>query len=375
MDFDPSKSTDNLKSEVNELQNLVQSLPTESFIRTIVATALDQFYGHKQQAIELLQAGLLIDPLEAELHRDLGLLQAASGKLEKARASLKRTIELAPGNPNNYIAMAALEKESDNLPVALDWMHQATQIDPEDHEIAAMIAQDLYHLGLQEEGDYWLARVQVLAPGSGLARSIEVDRAVARGDEEQVIALASAVIADQVENRQNAYNDSLFHYIDTMMLEGRANEAFDFLASVRREIGHYDQVPSDVNGLVTQWASIVTMSGFETFENRKAAWLEFSGRLDELGFPWKKTPESGDYTMDYLMKGEVEQAIDHFLAHELNKPVSKNLGLHRKPLYALYAPVYEDERVAARLTERSELFAALRKDVGAMLQQPEWNTH
>jgi TolB-like protein/tetratricopeptide (TPR) repeat protein len=373
MDFKPSDSMQEVKAAVDELLVLLQDLPTESFLRTVVATALVQLYGNEQQAIELLQAGLLIDPLEAELHRQLGYLYAGSGNLAQARASMQRTLELVPDNPNNYIAMSDLEKEFDNLPSALDWLRQATLVDREDHEIAAKLARNLYHLRLPEEGDYWLARVQVLAPGSGLARSLEVDRAVAREDKEQVIELASAVIAGQVDDRQNAYSDSLYHYIDTMMRDDRAKEAYDFLASVRPEITQYDQVPSDFIGLSTQWASIAVMSGFETFENRKAAWNEFTGRLDELGFPWKKVPESGNYTWNYVINGEVEQAVDHVLSHELTEPVSKNPGLHRKPLYALFAPVYEDQRVAAKLIERGKRFAELREDVRTMLQKPEWN--
>ena len=181
------------------------------------------------------------------------------------------------------------------------------------------------------------------------------------------------MIADQVEDRQNAFGDSLFHYIDTMVQNGRAREAYEFLASVRPEITQYDQVPSDMQGLMTQWASIGTMSGFETFENRKAAWNQFTGRLDELGFPWRRTASSGNYTWDHLINGDVEQAIDHYLEYELAQPVAKNLSLHRKPYYALFAPVYEDPRVAAKLIERAERFAEVREDVRTMLQQPEWN--
>jgi TolB-like protein len=371
--FDPSSSAENVKAALDELQGLLQLLPTESFIRIVVASTLHQYYDNEQQAIELLQAGLMIDPLEGELHRHLGLIYVADEDLDQARASLQRNIELAPDNPNSYAAMSELEKEVDNLPAALDWMRQASLVDREDHELASMLAQDLYHLGLPEEGDYWLVRVQALAPGSGLARSLEVDRAAAREDTEQVIALASAVIADQIEDRQNAFGDSLFHYSDTMVQNGRAREAYEFLASVRPEITQYDQVPSDMQGLMTQWASIGAMSGFETFENRKAAWNQFTGRLDELGFPWRRTASSGNYTWDHLINGDVEQAVDHYLEYELAQPVAKNLSLHRKPLYALFAPVYEDPRVAARLIERAERFAEVREDVRTMLQQPEWN--
>ncbi len=373
MIFDPTSSLENVKTALGELQDLLQALPTESFIRTVVAATLHQYYGEKQQAVELLQAGLMIDPLEGELHRHLGIIYVNGEDMDLARTELQRSIELNPGNPNGYGAMSELEKEVDDLPSALDWMRQASLVDREDHELAAMLAQDLYHLGLPEEGDYWLARVQTLAPGSGLARSLEVDRAVARKDTEQVIALASGVIADQVEDRQNAYTDAMTHYVDTMLQNHRASEAYDFLVSVRPEITRYDQVPSDIQGLITQWASIGVMSGFETFENRKAAWNQFTGSLDELGFPWKKTASSNNYTWDYLINGDVEQAVDHFLKYELAEPVAKNLTRHTKPLYALNAPVYEDPRVAARLIERAERFAEVREEVRTMLQQPEWN--
>jgi TolB-like protein/Flp pilus assembly protein TadD len=373
MRFEPSSGSEYMTASVEELQGLLQLLPTESLIRTIVAGTLHQYFGNEQQAIELLKAGLMIDPLEAELHRELGNVYVASDDLDNARASLQRALELAPDNPNSYLSMSYLEKEFDNLPAALDWMREASLVDREDHEIAAMLAKDLYRLGLPEEGDYWLARVQALAPASGLARSLEVDRAAAREDPEQVIALASAAIADQVEDRQGAFSDSLFRYVDVMTQEGRSREAYNFLVSVRPEVTQYDQVPPDMQGLMTQWASIGVMSGFETFENRKAAWQQMTGGLDELGFPWKKKEESGNYTWDHVINGDVEQAVDHFLEYELAQPVAKNLTRHRKPLYAMFAPVYEDPRVAAKLVERAERFAEVRKDVQAMLQRSEWN--
>jgi len=39
----------------------------------------------------------------------------------------------------------------------------------------------------------------------------------------------------------------------------------------------------------------------------------------------------------------------------------------------VFAPVYEDPRVAAGLREDAERFAVLREEVSEMLQRPEWN--
>jgi tetratricopeptide (TPR) repeat protein len=358
---------------VDELLTLLQVIPTETHLRTWVAQTLSTYFNNEQQAIDLLQAGLMIDPLDAELHRVLGEIYTRAERLDEARAALNRSLELAPDNPNSYYTFSALEKEVDNLPAALDWLRQASLVDRQDHEMAAMIAIDLYRLRLPEEGDYWLARVQALAPSSGLARSLQVERAAAREEPEEVIELASAVIADQVEPRHGAFGRSLYHYSETMMREGKSREAYDFLTSVRPEITEYGRVPPDMQGLVMQWNSIGLMSGFESFENRKAAWQKFSGTLEELGFPWKKDPTDGNVTWDALVNGDVERAVDHYLEYELNEPLAKRLDRHRKPYYAVYAPVYEEPRVAVRLAEDARRFAALREEVRTMLQRPEWN--
>jgi len=215
--------------------------------------------------------------------------------------------------------------------------------------------------------------VQALAPGSSLARSLEVKRALARDDTQQAITLASAFIADQVEDRQGAFGAVVFAYMDIMLREDRAQEAYDFLVSVRPEITRYEEISPDIQAFIMQWASIAAMSGFESFETRKDAWNRFSGKLDAQGFPWKQDPDSNNYTWDFVINGEVEQAIDHYLEYELNKPLAGNLDRHRKQLYPLFAPVYEDPRVAARLTEDAAHFEVVRQEVREMLQRPEWN--
>jgi TolB-like protein len=355
--FDSKRGAAEVRALVDELQGLLQVLPTELAIRINVAATYHMFFGDEQRAIEILQAGLLIDPLEPELHRWLGRIYADNHRIDEARAALQRSLELAPDNPNGYSTMADVEFAADNMIAALDWMRRASQVDRQDHELPARIARDLYQLRLPEEGDYWLARAQALAPGSALTRSIEVQRAAAMDDPQQLIALASALIADQIEDRRGAFGETMQLYADAMLREGRAREAFDFLVSVRPEITRYDEIAAGQQGLIMQWASIALMSGFETFENRKVAWLQFTGQLDALGIPWNRDPSDGSLTWDYVMKGETEKAID--------RP--------QKLLNAVFGPVYEAPRVAAGLAADAERYAEVREEVRAMLQRPEWN--
>jgi len=373
MMFDPSQNAEEIRAQLNELQDILAKLPTETFIRMTVAQTLNGYFQDRERAVEVLQAGLLADPLEPELNRTLGQVYMAEDRLDEARAALERSLELAPGNPNGYSTLARLEKSADNLPASMDWMRQAIQVDPQDHELAAQLARDFYNLRLPEVGDYWLARVQALAPGSGIARSLEVERSRAREETELAIELAVAAIEDQIEDRQSAFGSVVFNYADLMLEQGRAREAYEQLVSVRPGIVEYGQIPQELQGFIMQWASIVLMSGFESFENRKNAWLEFTAKLDEMGFPWRKDPADSNHTWHALMTGDLEAAIEHYLEYELNEPLAQNLNRHRKRVQAIYAPVYEDPRVAAKLIEDAERYAAVRNEVRAMLQQPEWS--
>jgi hypothetical protein len=286
---------------------------------------------------------------------------------------LLRSLDLAPDNPNSYGTIAQLERRADNLPAAFDWQRRASEVDPQDHELVTQIAKTLYRLQLPEEGDYWAARAQALAPRSGLVRSLEVERAAARDDMQELITVASSLIGEQIENRQGAFDDTMYLYADAMLRSGRAQEAYEFLASVRPDAVRYDQVASDDQGLTMQWASIGLMTGFESFENRQAAWNQFIGQLETLGTPWLQNPADGIHLWSFVINGEIERAVDHYLEYELARPLADNLDRHRKLHYLFFAPVYEDPRVAAGLAADARRFAAVREEVRAMLQRPEWS--
>lgn len=203
---------------------------------------------------------------------------------------------------------------------------------------------------LPEDGDYWLAR----------------------DDTQKVIESASELIADQVGDRQGAFGETMYFYIDAMLKEEKAREAYEFMVSVRPEITQYEKASPDMQGLIMKWGSLAAMSGFESFENRKAAWNRFANQLKAQGVPWIRDPADEFHTWNYLMNGEVEQAVDHFLKYELSEPLAENLDRHFKRNYQVFAPVYDDPRVAAKLSQDAVRYQAMREEVRAMLQRPEW---
>jgi TolB-like protein/Tfp pilus assembly protein PilF len=366
-------TTEAIMPLVDEFRGLVQKLPTETYIRIELAEELYFTFQKFEEAIELLQAGLMIDPLAADLHREMGTIFYNQDQIDQARTALMRALELAPNNPNSYGHMAGLERRVDNVPAALEWKRQAVAIDPLDHELAAIIATDLYGLQLPEEGERWFVRVQALAPESAVARNLAVRRAVARGETSRAIDLAAKDIKDQISMRRGAFDDSLFTYVDLMMQQDRAREAFDYLVKVRPDIVPFDQLTPDVHGFDMQWAALTAMSGFESFEQRKLSWNQLADQIEDAGLPWLQDLEDEYWTWNLVMNGETEKAADRYLEIELNKPLTYDLLRHTRRLYAFFAPVYEDPRVQAKLAEQSRRYEQIRADVRAMMEKPEWN--
>lgn len=369
----PGAGAERFQAHIDELRNLLPSIPTETYIRGAVAQLLNFFSKQPRQAIEVLQAGLLVDPLAANLYSQLGLLYLDQKELDQASQSLQHALELAPKNPNIYNYMSELEKDRDNLPAALSWERKATEVDPQDHELATDIAEDLYKLDLPEEGDRWYARVRALAPDSPLQHKLEIERAVARKEYAEAITMAQAVIRKQQPDRRDSFNYPLFTYSYLMLNAGRGREAYDFLVSVRPGIADYTTLPGDFEGLAMQIASIELMTGFADVATRKKSWLQVTANMDANHLPWRD-PEKTSFIDDLLIKGETQKAIDHYLEVRLQRPLARNLGLHRRHLYkSFYGPIYDDPRVAAKLAQLDKEFVQLRKDVAEELQKPEWN--
>ena len=370
-DFNPSIQKEAMQAIIDELRILLPSIPTETFIRERLAGLLNSFLNDGESAIEVLQAGLLIDPLDANLHRQLGNIYRDLERPQAALAALQRAQQLAPGNPNIYGSLALLEKANNNLVAALEWRRRSTEVDPQDHELPAEIAIDLYRLDLPEEAEPWYARVVALAPGSAVARRVELERSLAKNQTSATLDLARSMIEDEVEDRMQAFLRAVSYHQDTMMNAGKSKEAFDFLVSLRPEITNYDVMPRNLHGTILQWSCINLMTGFEAKQTRQKAWEKLTGNLDKAGIPWRQ-PGSYAAFLDLVMRGDIEGAIRENLEVRLNRPLANHLDMVERGPEILLGEVYADPRIATRMAQLDVELQGLRREVSEMMLLPEW---
>lgn len=360
-----------LHERVDELRELFAHIPTDAYLRTTLAWFYSGPLDDPAQALELLQAGLLIDPLDADIYISLGWVYSGLREADNAVAALKRAAEMSPDNPNTYYNLSILEAEAGNMKGYFEGIKKAMDIDPQDHELAANLAATLYSLDLSEEAERWYRRVQALSPASPTARSLSVYRAYARQQSEEVIRLVEQNVRDQIENRNAAFFFSLMVYSDVMMQQNRSREAYDFLLSVRPEITNFDQQPSDTQGSIMQTFSVLLMFGFASHQDVLTAWDRYSAMKNAQGYKWI-LEDSDLKTIDLLVHGDREGAVDQFVNIRLNTPLADNLNAHKMLLPDIYQGLADDPVVAAKLAERSREFMALRAEISNMMQESEW---
>lgn len=359
-----------LRAEIDELRSILPLIPSETWVRAraalIIAFALDQ----PEVALEVIEAGLMVDPLSAELYATQGNVYVKTEQYEDARGSFLRAIELNPRDPNHYSRMADVSGNLGDITGKFEWRLKNIQADPQDHEIAGHMARYFYEWGLPEEGDRWLARVRALAPNSDILQRLQIDRAHSRRDTAELIMVAQKMIAAPASMRHGSFSTALFSYRTYMSKAGRSREAYRFLVGLRPEIESYEQLPADVHGVLMQWASIELMSGFRSHEARKTAWQPFAQSLREHGSWWFEDPQS--QAVDFLFMGDLDSAIEK-AQEDLAQPLASfpiRGDVWDDPMWE---PILSNPEIAARLSEMKREKQQAQQQINEMLQGPEWN--
>ncbi len=366
-EFDPEERV----RKFQELRDLLPLFPDTTFLRYLVALNLSFNQVKYQESIEVLEAGLLVDPLAANLHNTLGSTFMRMGRYDDAAESLQRALTLQPRDPNNYFDIADLKAELGDLNSSLDWRRKAIEIDPRDHELAAEMAQNLFQLGLLEDGNHWAAKAIALAPQSAVGRRISLQQAYARKDMKQALALAKGMIKDQVSIRQGTHFTALAIYAELMSNSNRQQEAYEYLLSLRPELADFTKFPGNFTGLQIQRFLFVLGTAFKPAEESRQDWLAYSANMDR-GFPrWREFTDA--QIMDLIMQGKIDEAERFAIDVHLAKPIATNIRRVDDLRDPIFGAINQRPELLARMTAVEQEKAVLRDGVSEMLLEPEWN--
>jgi TolB-like protein len=354
-----------------QLEALLPLIPGETFAREVVVAHYAYFQQDYEKALQIAEAGLLVDPLSARLHTTRGRVYETMDEFDKARSAYLRALELEPENPNRYGRLSGIAAKQGKLVEKLSWMRKAAQVDPQDHELAFHLAEDFYDLKLFEEGDRWAEKVYALAPNSAIARKMEMLAALSKDRTEEALSLARKMIEDRIENRRNAFGDAVFTFAALMIMDGRAKEAYDYLVAQEPSITDFSVLVEGIHAGAMQGMALPLKKEFAPPEEVQKDWQQVKAALEAIGLPWRNSEHNRLW--DAQVRGDLDEAARVLLTEIWDKPVASFIARSSDIENAMYPELLDRPDVAARKRERDEEFKAARLEVEEFLLSPEWN--
>lgn len=335
-------SADAIFDTVRKLEDLVVEHPDEYQARVLLTRMLQ---GLKQldKALDLQLIALRRDPYNAQIHFEVGSLYMELDQLENARASLQKSLEIEPQQPNAYLRLAVVASRAGDGVEYLQQQLKAMVADPKDHEIPGFIAEFLYEFGLIEDGDDFRDRVLAIAPTSEIAYRIELLRALSKGDEAASVAAARRAIEDDIEDRLFGYGGAVQHLLriaakngtveeESAYLEQHAPGIFDIEASALPQKHRTAQGTA-----FDAWYTILPPREV-SLRIDKMLKIAAAYGIDPLDDPRTKVSVAA-------LRGDLTQAIDVALSDVFSQPVTMNLGWRNDYAQAQYKEFVADPRI------------------------------
>jgi len=354
-----------------ELEEIVADAPTVLYPRILLARA----YRNGQEpekALVTLHDALESDPFNPQIHYELGTLNIALRNWDDARASLERSLEIEPAQPNAYVSLADVARHEGDAVTYVQYALKAIEVDPSDHELHGVLAEFLYQLGLVEEGDDFRDRVMAIAPTSEAAYRINLLRAISLEDVDASIAAARIAIENDVENRRFAFGG-----------------AVQYLLWIAARSGTYDQeaafLEDNAPGILDVYAeSLPPKYKIAQFTALDAWYLslprdELMRRLDTLvafaienGFDEERQPTA--HVGLLALRGEVKEAIRIGLSNVFVGSVAERLNWRETFSQSYFEDVVADPDVQAALKRWEEEEETLRGQVQTYLADIQAST-
>ena len=331
---------------IRELEVLVAENPREYLARLLLSKVL-QMTQNFDGALQLQLEALKLDPFNARIHFEVGSLYLQLDQLADARASLQKSLDLEPLQPNAYLRLGEVAL---NLGDGVDYLQQslkAMEVDSSDHEIPGLIAAFLYQLGLIEEADDFRDRVNAIAPTSAVAYRINLLRAISSGDVDASVAAARKTIENDIEDRQFAYGGAVQFLLRTAARNGTVEAEIFYLEEYAPGILDIDATVVPIRYLTAQrvafdaWYTTLTT---EELLRRVAKIQEIAA---SYGVDLLQNPRVHMSVM--VMQNNTKDAVDLALSDVFSQPVLLYPDWRTRFSQAQFAEFVTDPRIQAAM--------------------------
>lgn len=346
------------------LEEIVAGSPDVLYPRVLLVRVYKNA-NKNDEALVVLEDARDRDPFNSAIHYELGTLHMNRRDWDLAQASLEKSLEIEPTQPNAYISLAGIALHRGDAVSYVQYSLKAIEVDPSDHELHGFLAGFLYQLGLVEEGDDFRNRVMAIAPTSEVAYRIDLLRAIGLGDSDASIAAARNAIEDGIGDRRFSYGGAIQHLLRAAARSGTYDEEASYLeehAPGLLDVYSESLPPKYKNAQFSALEAWYVTQPRDEFLNRLDTLLEFA---TANGFDQKKAHTANMRIL--AMRGEVQEAIKVGLSEVFVGSVAERLNWRETFSQPFLADVVADPQVQAALKRWEEEEEAMRGQVQTYL--------
>lgn len=359
------------RGEPTDLQGLVaelEELAARAPKALEPAFLLVRTYGVLEQddkAAAVLERMLQKDPFNPRILYELGTVYVNLDRFEEAQEVLQQSLDIEPAQPNAYVHLAVIAAASGDGVAFVRHVLDAIEVDPRDQELPGMLAEFLYGLELVEEGDDFRDRVVAITPTSEIAYRTELLRAIAADEPVAAEESARRALTDDIGPRHFAFPGAVQYLLRNAIEQGRIEDELEWIEAQQPGIFAIGAAEVPAKFRLAQRVAFdawyVSLPQSELLR-RLDAFLEFRRTR---GYSVHEQPLA---EVDRLaLRGDVAAAIELALSDVFTRSVAASLGWERTLAQAQYDAIVADPRIEAAMAEWRAEEDALRNAVAAYL--------
>lgn len=181
-----------------------------------------------QKGLEYLKEAERIDPYSVDVLWNLISFNAFMAQPEKAKTYADRIAEIQPKNPNRYWGPGLAYLVSGQLATALGFQIKAANVDPNDYELKAGIAETWLSLGDMEQAEIWAKQADAIGADQPYPITARVELYLYREQHGLAADMAKRVLDRKLDNRLNSNLVLRRAYISDLVRRGDISQAIDF---------------------------------------------------------------------------------------------------------------------------------------------------
>jgi TolB-like protein/Tfp pilus assembly protein PilF len=203
-----------------------------------------------EEAMPYIRRAAQIEPYSSEIQNELCWSYLWLSALEDALFACERMREIDPENPGGYYNASLAHRVAGDLANSILWDTRAFEIDPDDHELQAHLAEQWMGLGDLQKADEWLAKAEAKGPGEPATVATRVELLLHR----EQTALAAQLAARHLGADSRFFSDNIIRnaFVSDALNRGDTQAA---LETYRRDNAWVFEEPMTVDTDRSSWTA------------------------------------------------------------------------------------------------------------------------